>query len=66
MIENYASAVLGLQKLVLQVGVHNRRAISLYERAGFLCVGTLKAHHFAGGRFHDVLIMEKFLRRKTR
>jgi len=66
MIENYASAVLGLQKLVLQVGVHNRRAISLYERASFLRVGTLKAHHFASGRFYDVLIMEKLLRQKTR
>lgn len=66
MLENYASAVLDLQKLVLQVGVQNRRAISVYKRAGFLRVGTLKAHHFASGRFHDVLIMEKFLRRKTR
>jgi RimJ/RimL family protein N-acetyltransferase len=66
MIENYASGALGLQKLVLQVGALNRRAISLYERAGFLRVGMLKAHHFASGRFHDVLIMEKFLRRKSR
>ncbi len=66
LLETYARAALGLRKLVLQVRADNRRAIALYNRCGFRRVGTLAAHHYAGGRLHNVQIMEKFLRRKSR
>jgi RimJ/RimL family protein N-acetyltransferase len=61
LLECYASSTLALRKFVLRVLASNARAIAFYEKSGYRHVGILSAHHFQGGDFHDVLLMEKLL-----
>jgi RimJ/RimL family protein N-acetyltransferase len=61
LITRYGIEVIGLRKIVLQVFDHHARAVRLYERAGFERVGVQRAHFYFGGKFHDVLMMEKVL-----
>jgi RimJ/RimL family protein N-acetyltransferase len=53
----YAFDTLNLERIWLEVPAFNERAIRLYERIGFCHEGKLRAHAFADGRRHDVLIM---------
>ena len=48
---------LNLHKIYLHVFESNQRAISCYKKAGFTIEGKLQEHHFAKGKYEDVLIM---------
>lgn len=61
LLEEYARSVFRLRKFVLMVLDSNKRAVALYERAGYTTAGVLKEHHYLGGAFHDVRLMEKLL-----
>jgi RimJ/RimL family protein N-acetyltransferase len=61
LLEGYAAGVLKLRKIVLRVLAPNRRAINVYEKCGYATVGLLRRHHFIGGRYEDVQLMEKLL-----
>jgi len=62
-LEKYLSDVFRVRKIWLRVDAGNVPAIALYRSAGFRAVGTLSKHHYAGGRYRDVLLMEKLLRK---
>jgi RimJ/RimL family protein N-acetyltransferase len=62
LLEEYLVAVFRVRKIWLRVDAHNAPAVALYRSNGFREVGTLKKHHYAGGRYRDVLLMEKLLR----
>jgi RimJ/RimL family protein N-acetyltransferase len=57
----HARDVLGLRKLLLEVRADSSVAIGLYTSSGFREVGILKRHYFDGLRYHDLLMMERFL-----
>jgi RimJ/RimL family protein N-acetyltransferase len=59
LLEEYAMQVLKLRKIILRVLVTNARAINLYEKCGYRRVGVLQRHHYVGGNYEDVLLMEK-------
>ncbi len=61
LLESYLAGVFRLRKLTLKVLAGNDRAVRFYRRLGFEGVGTHRAHHYQGGRYHDVAVMEKFL-----
>jgi len=53
----YAFAMLGLQRLYLEVLADNVAAIRLYEKCGFEVEGRLRRHAFKNGRWCDMLVM---------
>jgi diamine N-acetyltransferase len=53
----YAFHDLGLNKVYLQVFTTNTKARRLYTKLGFRTEGTLRAHYFVNGAFHDMLSM---------
>ncbi len=53
----YAFDTLNLERVWLEVPAFNKRAIHLYESIGFSHEGKLRAHAFADGQRHDVLVM---------
>lgn len=55
------AVALGLRKVLLEVAGDNRRAIALYQRAGFETEGVLRRQLPRGSEFVDVLIMAAFL-----
>lgn len=57
----YLTDQLALRKVSLEVTAGNAPALALYTRAGFVEEGRLAAQFFADGRFHDVLILSRFL-----
>ncbi len=59
--ERHARDSLGLRKVLLEVLADNTRALRFWIAAGYHAVGTLRAHHAAGDRYDDVVILEKFL-----
>jgi RimJ/RimL family protein N-acetyltransferase len=61
LLEKYLARVFRIRKIWLRVDAGNAPAIALYSSCGFQIVGTLKKHHFAGGRYRDVTLMEKLL-----
>lgn len=61
LLERYLAHVFRVRKIWLRVDAGNAPAIALYHRAGFRRVGTLLKHHYTGGRYHDVMLMEKLL-----
>lgn len=60
-LEDYLRRSFRIRKIWLRVDAGNVTAIGLYDACGFRHVGVLIKHHFAGGRYRDVLIMEKLL-----
>ncbi|MBU0552323.1 GNAT family N-acetyltransferase [Myxococcota bacterium] len=56
----YGAAALNLRKIYLRVLAENP-ARRLYARAGFVEEGCLRAHHYLEGRYHDVILMARFL-----
>lgn len=50
---------LNLTRLELEVYTDNARAISLYERFGFECEGTMRNHAFRDGQFVDSHMMAR-------
>jgi RimJ/RimL family protein N-acetyltransferase len=65
LLEEYAFDALGLRKLTLRVLKGNTKAARLYRRLGYSKVGTLRKQFWQGGKFHDVVLMEKFLTREA-
>lgn len=51
----------GLRKLGLRVRADNAAALRCYEKSGFERCGLLREHVFIEGRWHDVILMERFL-----
>lgn len=64
LITDYASNTFRTHKVVLRVLGANERAIAFYEKVGFRRVGILREHYYYQGRFHDVLLMEKLLKKE--
>lgn len=58
----YLYNCLALRKVILEVREDNERAIKCYEKVGFVCCGKYLKHKFVDGKWHDVIIMELFLR----
>ena len=54
---HFASAVLGAQSYTLAVAAFNRRAITVYERAGFQEVERFQ--HFTNGARHPFIRMTR-------
>ena len=48
---------LNLHKIYLYVFESNQRAVNCYKKAGFTIEGKMSEHHFAKGKYEDVLIM---------
>lgn len=53
----YAFNQLNLHKLYLTVDSVNKKAIHIYEQAGFQVEGEKKEHFFVNGTYHDALSM---------
>ncbi|MCK6485395.1 MAG: GNAT family N-acetyltransferase [Phycisphaerae bacterium] len=51
----YAFDTLNLHRVQLDVYAFNVAGIRSYEKTGFVREGLLREHHFADGRYHDVL-----------
>jgi RimJ/RimL family protein N-acetyltransferase len=60
LLEKYLSRVFRIRKIWLRVDASNAPAVALYRSSGFREVGTLK--HYAGGRYRDILLMERLFR----
>lgn len=54
---NFCFMHLNLHKIYLYVFESNLRAINCYKKAGFIIEGKLLEHHFAKGKYENVLIM---------
>jgi diamine N-acetyltransferase len=61
LLEAHAASVFRIRKVTLQVLRANSRAIHLYERLGYEQAGTMRAHFYNLGAYHDVVLMEKLL-----
>ncbi|MFB4168451.1 GNAT family N-acetyltransferase [Virgibacillus sp. JSM 102003] len=59
---NYAFSTLNLHKLYLVVDKVNKKAIHIYEKAGFHAEGELTEHYFVNGEYHDAMLMSIFQR----
>ncbi|KQY49728.1 GNAT family protein [Lysobacter sp. Root494] len=63
LLEQYLIDTLALHKLTLRVLADNSRAIAFYRKHGYRDVGVLERHFRDGNSQHDVLLMERLLRR---
>lgn len=54
---NFCFTMLNLHKVYLRVFEYNSAGIRTYEKTGFKVEGTLKEHHFANGKYYDVILM---------
>lgn len=61
LLEAYASRYLNLRKIKAFVVEENGAAVRMYEKLGFVRAGALTAERFINGRYHTVLILEKFI-----
>ncbi|MEM3699619.1 MAG: GNAT family N-acetyltransferase [Candidatus Bathyarchaeia archaeon] len=52
---------MGLKVLTLSAFATNKRAIHVYEKAGFVQTGVIPRKHFKDGRYIDEIIMTKLL-----
>lgn len=62
LLEKFLAGVFRVRKIWLRVDSANKAAVTLYRSSGFREVGTLRKHHYAAGRYRDILLMEKMLR----
>lgn len=53
----YCFEHLNLHKVSVRVFASNVRAIRCYEKVGFKREGVLAEHHFANGKYEDVIVM---------
>ncbi len=63
LLEDRARRELKVRKITLRVLGTNRRAIIFYRKSGFREIGVWRRHFLQDGKFRDVLLMEKFIRR---
>ncbi len=48
-----------IKKISLQVNCESAAAVALYEKLGFATVGIARGELFVGGRYYDLLYMER-------
>lgn len=53
----YGFGTLGLNRASLEVFVFNARAVHVYEKLGFRREGRLREVLYAGGAYHDAIVM---------
>jgi len=56
----YCFDYLNMHKIYLYVLAENKKAIHVYEKAGFKEETVLKAHFFKHGKYQDIVMMSKF------
>jgi RimJ/RimL family protein N-acetyltransferase len=61
LLQDYASNVLGLKKILLLVNRNNLRAIGFYNKINFRTVGFFESHQLINNTWTDVLLMEKLI-----
>lgn len=57
---DYAFGELNLRKVTLTLLNDNKRALSLYEKYGFVREGVMKDDQYKNGKYHDVILMALF------
>ena len=57
---DYGFFDLGLHKIYLYVLSHNKKAMGLYEKLGFVKEGLLKGHIYKNGSYKDFVFMSLF------
>ena len=60
-LERYLGTTFGLRKLILYVLADNIGAMALYRGCQYVEAGRFSRHFFSGGKYQDVVIMEKLL-----
>jgi RimJ/RimL family protein N-acetyltransferase len=55
------ASALGLKVLMLHVFATNRRAVHVYEKAGFVETGKIPKKHFREGQYIDEVLMTKLV-----
>ncbi|MBN3859200.1 spermidine N1-acetyltransferase [Neisseriaceae bacterium PsAf] len=60
LISEFAFSVLNLHKLYLVVDEENKKAMHIYEKAGFVQEGRLIDEYFSNGSYHTVIRMAMF------
>ncbi len=60
LLERFAWQYLNLRKIKLNVVSENRNAIRLWKKLGYRIVGEYVRDRFIGGKYLNVLMMEKF------
>ena len=60
LIIEYAFNTLNLNKITVEVVENNYKALSLYERLGFIEEGRMKQQYYMGAEYLDILIMSIF------
>ena len=58
---DYAQRVVHLHQLYAVVETSNESAVALFEKAGFSTGNTLKEWLFDGRKYHDAVLMQRFL-----
>lgn len=57
----HAKACGDIRNITLGVRAGNDRAISLYEKHGFVKIGVQKYYFYFGGNYHDSILMDLYL-----
>lgn len=60
-IEKFARETLNLRKLKLNVVETNNNAVLFWDKLGYKHVGTLNEERFINNKYHNLLILEKFI-----
>ncbi len=55
------AAIFGFRKVTVNVFATNKRAINVYEKAGFVETGIMRNRHLRQGRFIDEVVMTKLI-----
>ncbi|MHA2225277.1 MAG: GNAT family N-acetyltransferase [Candidatus Hodarchaeales archaeon] len=55
---DYAFSTLNLHTIELEVFSFNSRALTCYEKVGFIETGRKREAHFAKGQYHDIIMMD--------
>lgn len=63
-IEKYALEYLNIRKINLKVVSSNKKAVYFWEKVGFLKVGEFHEERFIQGEYHNLTLMEKFIRKE--
>ena len=63
LIKKYIFDDLGYCSIHIEVLSYNTRAIKFYENLGFVICGTWHQERYAGGKYHDIILME-YLKQK--
>jgi RimJ/RimL family protein N-acetyltransferase len=54
---DYAFDELNIRKINLSLLSENKRAVSMYNKIGFLQEGILRNDQYKNGKYHDVILM---------